>query len=46
MARMILDLKMLSTKIFIVLSATTFSKNQGCAEITNTSFAVPVSVNI
>ena len=46
MATMIRDLRKMSTKIFIVLSATTFSKNQGCVEIMNTSFVLPVSVNI
>ena len=40
------DLKKMSTKIFTALSATTFLKNQECVEIMNTSFVMPVSVNI
>ena len=46
MATMIRDLRKMSTKSFIVLSATTFLKNQGCVEITNTSFVLTASVNI
>ncbi len=38
--------KKMSTRIFIVLSATTFSKNQGRVEIMITSFVLPASVNI
>ena len=46
MATTTLDLRKMSTKIFIVLSATTFLKNPGCVKIMNTSFVLLVFLNI
>ena len=46
MATTIAGLRKMSTKISIARSVTMFLKNQGCAEIMNTSFVLPVSVNI
>jgi hypothetical protein len=46
MATKTVDLEKMSTKIFIVLSATMFLKNQGRVEIMITSFVLPASLNI
>jgi hypothetical protein len=46
MATKTVDLRKMSTKIFIVLSATMFLKNQGRVGIMITSFVLPASLNI
>jgi hypothetical protein len=46
MATKTVDLKKMSMKIFIVLSATMFLKNQGHVGIMSTSFVLPASLNI
>ena len=45
MATTTVDLRKMSTKIFIVLFATAFSRNQGCVEIMNTSSVSTVLLN-
>jgi hypothetical protein len=46
MATKTVDLRKMSTKIFIAQSATMFLKNQGRVGIMITSFVLPASLNI